>query len=103
MFVSVLFRCGPPAGGYARLSIMYIVYALLNKRNDKIYIGQTNDIEKRLQQHKDKISSRSYTARFEGDWELIYKEEKPTREEALIREKQLKSFRGRQFIRQQVK
>jgi predicted GIY-YIG superfamily endonuclease len=32
-------------------------------------------------------------------WILIYKEEFSTRQEALVREKQLKSYRGREFVK----
>ena len=41
----------------------------------------------------------SYTARFDGKWALVYQEELETRRESLKREKQLKSYRGRQFIK----
>jgi len=34
-----------------------------------------------------------------GNWSLIYEEEFNTREEAIQREKQLKSYQGRKFIR----
>lgn len=37
--------------------------------------------------------------KFDGAWELIYSEDAKNREEALKREKQLKSYRGRQFIK----
>jgi putative endonuclease len=81
---------------------MYFVYAIYNRENDKIYIGQTNNLEQRLVLHNSKTFNTSYTARFSGDWILIYKEKIANRPEALIREKQFKSFRGREFIRQLV-
>ncbi len=76
---------------------MYAVYALYNKQADRIYIGQTKDLEQRVHQHNLK-KGRHFTAQFQGKWELIYTESVATRSEALKREKQLKSFRGRQFI-----
>lgn len=75
------------------------VYALFNLKVNKIYIGQTADIEKRLISHNRKIGNH-YTAKFHGEWKLIYKESVATRSEALKREKQLKSFRGREFLKQ---
>jgi putative endonuclease len=78
---------------------MYYVYALYNKENDKIYIGQTEDLDKRLALHNSKAFKRSYTARFSGSWELIYQETRDDRLSVLKREKQLKSYRGRQFIK----
>jgi len=78
---------------------VYWVYAIYNKRYGKIYIGQTEDLGKRLELHNDKVFSKSYTARFEGDWNLIYKEKCDNRESALVREKQLKSYQGRLFVK----
>lgn len=77
---------------------MFSVYVIYNSDNNKVYIGQTEDLEKRLLVHNNH-SLGGYTSRFPGKWELIYKESVTTRSEALIREKQLKSFRGREYIR----
>ena len=77
---------------------MYFVYAIYNRQVDKIYIGQTQDIRKRLLMHNKKLIS-GYTSRFSGIWEVIYLEEVKDRKEALYREKQLKSYRGRQFVK----
>ncbi len=79
---------------------MYFVYALYNRKRNKIYIGQTNDLETRLRLHKKGLFKKSFTARLDGEWELIYKESAENRKSALIREKQLKSYRGREFIKQ---
>jgi len=81
---------------------MYYVYALYNKENDKIYIGQTSDLEKRIILHNSKIMKTSYTAHYKGSWEIIYQEKTNNRQEALIREKQLKSYQGRLFIRKTI-
>ncbi len=75
--------------------ISYIVYALYSKAHNKIYIGQTSDLERRLLEHNDGLSD--YTSRF-IPWEVVYKENYNTRSEALKREKQLKSQKGREFI-----
>jgi len=65
----------------------------------KIYIGQTDNLIVRIEAHRNKTFNNSYTSRFDGEWKLIYKEAVSTRHEALSREKQLKSFRGREFIK----
>ena len=78
---------------------MYSVYALHNARHAKIYIGQTVDLKERLRLHSEHLFQNSYTARFDGDWEIVYTEKLATRQEALQREKQLKSYRGREFIK----
>ena len=76
----------------------YFVYSIYNVDNDKIYIGQTNDLENRLLMHNNKIF-KGYTSRFSGKWKLFYKETTPDRLSALKREKQLKSYRGRMFLK----
>ena len=78
---------------------MFNVYAIYNSTANKVYIGQTEDIDRRVAEHN-RHTIMGFTARFRGEWELIYKESVATRSEALIREKQLKSGNGREFIKQ---
>jgi len=82
---------------------MFWVYVIYNRRHNRIYIGQTEDLNRRTLEHNDKENSRhKYTQRFDGTWELVYKEVLNLRSEALLREKQLKSFRGREFIKDKL-
>ncbi|MBI4039144.1 GIY-YIG nuclease family protein [Candidatus Daviesbacteria bacterium] len=78
---------------------MFYVYSIYNKKHCKIYIGQTDNLDQRIKLHNDKEFRNSYTAKFDGEWVFLYKEECETRQAALIRERQLKSYRGRQFIK----
>ena len=77
---------------------MYTVYAIYNQQADKIYIGQTKSLEERIKLHNSH-ALKGYTSRFQGEWLVIYQESVATRSEALAREKQLKSYRGREFIK----
>ena len=79
--------------------MIYTVYAIYSESLDLIYVGQTNNIEKRLSDHKNGYSK--YTSRT-NDWKIIYSEIKESRSEALKREKQLKSSRGRAFLRERL-
>ena len=81
---------------------MYVVYAIYNADSNKIYIGQTEDLKERLRAHADGRFKQSFTAKNTGKWSLIYQEEITTRHLAIVREKQLKSFRGREFIRKHI-
>ncbi len=76
---------------------MYHTYVLYSKKFDKIYVGYSHDVEKRLVAHNDP-RNRGWTKNFQP-WELLHIEEFRTKTEALIREKQLKSARGRLYIR----
>lgn len=78
---------------------MWHVYAIYNLSNDKVYIGQTSNLNRRLAEHTAGRDKTSFTSRFDGGWVLIYKEEVSTSLEALAREKYLKSYRGRQYIK----
>ena len=78
---------------------MFYVYIIQSKSTAKTYVGQTVNLEKRLQQHNDPVNNFSkYTKQNKGPWTLLYKEEVQTRLDALKREKFLKSGKGRQFI-----
>ncbi len=81
---------------------MNYVYVIYNRQHHKSYIGETNNLEERLRAHNDHRFSISYTARFPGSWELVYCEEYTDRQEARKREKQLKSYRGRQFLKKYI-
>ncbi len=79
---------------------MFHVYVIKNNFG-KRYTGQTEDLESRLKRHNGELKSkaRSYTKLNSGIWELVYQEVYETREEAVKREKELKSYQGRQFLK----
>lgn len=82
--------------------MMYVVYALYNQVVDKVYIGQTKNLSQRLALHKNHYFINSFTSRYLGNWTLFYTEEFTTRVDALKREAQLKSYRGREFLRNNI-
>jgi len=80
---------------------MWFVYVIYNSPNKKFYIGQTGNLENRIAEHNLK-RGKHFTSKFDGKWELVYKEELENKMEAIKREKQLKSFRGREFIKKHI-
>lgn len=80
---------------------MYFVYVLYSENFDKIYIGFSQDLERRMLFHNE-LSIKGWTLSFRP-WTLIYSEEYQTKSEALVREKQLKSSKGRKFIRELIR
>jgi putative endonuclease len=66
------------------------VYMLASKTGT-IYIGVTNDLQRRVYEHKSKIIS-GFTSKYSVD-QLIYYEEAFTMPDAIAREKQLKGWR----------
>jgi len=67
----------------------YFVYILQTSSNT-LYIGQTNNLEKRIKEHKDKSSKSARYIRYFPSFKLVYHEKYPTRSEAMQREIQLK-------------
>jgi putative endonuclease len=80
---------------------MFFVYVLKNELSGKIYIGYTGNLETRILRHNKVLPNKktSFTSRNRGEWKYIYTESYPSRSEAMKREKELKSSRGREFIR----
>ncbi|OAQ38627.1 endonuclease [Pedobacter psychrophilus] len=72
------------------------VYVLYSEKHKKIYIGFTSNLEQRMISHNE-LATKGYTIKFRP-WKLIHQEEFLTRGEAMLREKQLKSAKGREFI-----
>ncbi len=68
----------------------YLVYILASKKNGVLYIGVTNDLERRIFEHKNKIV-KGFTSRYNVD-QLMYFEKFTNINEAIKREKQLKKW-----------
>lgn len=69
----------------------YTVYILRTSLNT-LYAGQTNNLEKRLKEHKDRKSKSSKYMRSFKSFELVYSETCSSRSEALGREIELKKL-----------
>lgn len=69
----------------------YKVYILRTSSNT-LYIGQTNNLEKRLEEHKNKTKKSAKYMRAFDSFELVYTESFETRSEAMKREWQLKQL-----------
>lgn len=69
----------------------YFVYILRTSSNT-LYIGQTNNLEKRLKEHQNKTIKSAKYIKYFTSCTLVYSEEHPTRVEAMKREWQLKRW-----------
>lgn len=69
---------------------VYYVYLLSNKRNSVLYVGITNDLQRRLWEHRSGLHPQSFTSKYKVN-KLVWWEEHNLIEEAIEREKQLKS------------
>lgn len=69
----------------------FFVY-ILRTSSDTLYIGQTNNLEKRSKEHQNKTSKSAKYIKYFDSFKLVYSEQYPTRTEAMRREYQLKKW-----------
>ena len=69
---------------------MYYVYILANWNNSVLYIGVTNDLERRLYEHREKTVT-GFTEKYNLQ-KLVYVETTNDVKAAIAREKQLKGW-----------
>ena len=68
----------------------YYVYFLTSSNNSALYIGVTNDLERRIEEHRSGLIP-GYTQKYNCH-KLVYFEEYSDVNEAISREKQLKKW-----------
>ena len=69
----------------------FYVYILATRKNGPIYVGVTNNLSRRVHEHKSH-QIHGFTARYNIE-RLVYAEAYPTAVEAISREKALKRWR----------
>jgi len=79
---------------------MFVTYVLFSEKHDQIYIGYTSDLINRFHSHNE-LATKGHTIKFRP-WIVIYTEGFDSKTEAMKREKELKSSRGRNFIRNYI-
>jgi len=79
---------------------MYYIYILRSEKDKKFYTGYTNNLKLRFKQHcQEKVSS----TKNRRPLKLIYYEVCLNQQDATHREKYLKTFYGKMFIRKRLK
>jgi putative endonuclease len=71
---------------------VFYVYIITNKSKSVFYIGMTNNLGVRLCQHRDKLNSNSFSAKYNLEY-LIYYERFGWVQQAIAREKEIKLLR----------
>lgn len=75
---------------------MMFVYVLQSLNFDKLYVGMTDNLERRLKEYN---AGKSKFTKTYLPWKYVYTEELPDRQKAREREKYLKSGSGREHIK----
>lgn len=70
----------------------YYVYIITNKAKTVLYIGVTNNLRLRLQQHNERFNLKSFTAKYNIHY-LLYFEKFTWIQQAIAREKELKGWK----------
>lgn len=79
---------------------MYYVYVLQSEKDNLLYTGFTNDLTRRVEEHNAGFQISTKNRR---PLRLIYYEWCLGKEDALAREKYLKSGMGKKFLRSRMK
>ncbi len=69
----------------------WLIY-ILECKDDSLYCGITNNLEKRLKQHKGEVNGGAKYTRSHWPCKLVYKEKSANRSEALQRESVIKKM-----------
>ncbi|MEI6267167.1 MAG: GIY-YIG nuclease family protein [bacterium] len=69
---------------------MYCIYIITNKYNDVFYVGMTNNLARRVFEHKEKLI-KGFSNKYNLN-KLVYYEVADNPETAIFREKQIKNW-----------
>ena len=79
---------------------MYYVYVLLSLKDKKFYIGYTNNLKRRLNEHN---SGKNISTKSRLPLKLIYYESHLSKADAARREKYFKTAKGKSTLRQMLR
>jgi len=69
----------------------FYVYFLANRRNGTLYLGMTDDLARRVHEHREEVN-RGFSQRY-GVKHLVWYEVHDSREAAFTRERQMKAWK----------
>ena len=75
----------------------YFIYIIINQRNTVLYVGMTNDIARRMYEHKNKIT-KGFASKYNID-KLVYIEQCYDPQSAIEREKEIKRLHRKNKIK----
>ncbi len=79
--------------------MLYYTYVLQSLKDNKLYVGWTNDIEARFKDHNNGLVPSTSPRQ---PLELVYFEACKSKEKAIKREKYFKTGFGRRFLRDRI-
>lgn len=79
---------------------MFYVYVLRSQKDKKFYTGFTKNLEKRLLEHNNGLSA---STKYRIPFDLVYFEACLNQQDAIHREKYLKSTYGKRYLKNRLK
>jgi putative endonuclease len=79
---------------------MHYVYVLLSLKDEKFYIGFTNDLERRLKEHN---SGKNISTKSRLPLKLFYYEAHLSKKDAARRERYFKTTKGKSTLKQMLR
>ena len=80
--------------------MFYYVYILQSKKNNSLYVGYTEDLRKRLQEHNRGLN---FSTKPYKPWQLIHYEAYRDQKDAKRREEYLKTSQGARLLKRMLK
>jgi putative endonuclease len=78
---------------------MFYTYVLKSKKDDKLYIGWTDDLKQRLHQHN---TGKVFATKSRTPFQLVYYEACVHKEKAIEREEYFKTGFGKSFLKKRI-
>ena len=78
---------------------MFVVYVLFSDISDRYYVGQTSNIEERIERHNQGLVK---STKFGIPWKIVLLIEIETRAEAMILERKIKKRGAKRYIDDQL-
>lgn len=79
---------------------MHYVYVLEDSTTKRLYVGRTNDLKRRLQEH---LQGKTYTISRMSNLKLIFYEAFGAKEDSIRREKYFKTSKGKKSLKQIIR
>ncbi len=80
---------------------MHFLYIIFSESLDRYYVGETHNIDERLQKHKNHSYKGGFT-KSANDWKLVLINECLSRNDALFLEKFIKRMKSKIFIKRVI-
>ena len=80
--------------------MFFFVYTIESKKTNELYVGYTDDLRRRLEEHN---NGENRSTKHGCPWKLVYYEACLNQQDAIRREKYLKTNQGARLLKTRIK